>query len=66
MITNTISTETLVAELRLHADTDLAFAQRVALVCASLAERKEDPVAAIRVTFRIYQAVVQEEVLVTS
>ena len=45
--------EALVAELRANADTDIEFAQRVAMACCALIESKVDPVAAIRATFRI-------------
>ena len=45
--------EDLVAELRTNADTNVQFAQRVAMACCTLIETKVDAIAAIRTTFRI-------------
>ena len=45
--------EALAAELRANADSDVEFAQRVALACCALIESKVDAVGAIRTTFRI-------------
>ena len=45
--------EDLIAELRTNADTDVQFAQRVAMACCTLIENKVDAIAAIRTTFRI-------------
>ena len=45
--------EELVVALRTNAADDLAFAQRVALVCCTLIEQKADPLAAIRTVFRL-------------
>jgi hypothetical protein len=48
-----INLEDLVAQLRENTSNDVEFAQRVALACIALIETKTEPVAAIRVTFRI-------------
>jgi hypothetical protein len=48
-----VTLERLVEELRVNAESDLQFAQRVALVCCKLVEDKADPLAAIRLTFRL-------------
>jgi hypothetical protein len=53
MMDDLATLETLVAELRANADTDIEFAQRVAMACCALVETKVDAVAAIRATFRI-------------
>ena len=45
--------EELVVELRSHSLDDVEFAQRVAIACCLLIERNLDPVAAIRVVFRL-------------
>ena len=44
----------LIAEIKRSASTDVEFAQRVALVCSVLAEKKNDPIAAIRAVFQIH------------
>lgn len=44
--------EDLVDHLRANADTDVQFAQRVALACCMLIDNKVDAIAAIRTTFR--------------
>jgi len=43
----------LVTQFRVSAVTDVQLAQRVALACCKLIEVKEDPLAAIRIVFRI-------------
>lgn len=48
-----LTLEDLVVQLRENADTDVQFAQRVALVCCVLTETKADAITAIRTTFRI-------------
>ncbi len=54
MTMNTAPTlELLITEVRSNGETDVEFAQRVALICVHLLETKQDPVAAIRTTFRI-------------
>ncbi len=47
------SLEDLLAEFRSHSLDDVEFAQRVAIACCLLIERNLDPVAAIRVVFRL-------------
>ena len=42
-------------QLRENAETDVQFAQRVAMACCALVETKVDGAAAIRTTFRIQE-----------